>query len=115
MSTPTVSTAGLMPGGSDTPEVAVIRSWKAPIALGVFAALYGLLLILVPRGGVTTFRLSTDSDVIQLPELVVPVGLTTWVCFGVLVLLAAASAFFVRSSARTPLWIIIVFIVTLVI
>ena len=115
MSTPTVSTAGLMPGGSDSPEVAVIRSWKAPIALGVFAALYGLLLVLVPRGGVTTFRLSTDSDVIQLPELVVPVSLTTWIFFVLLVVLAAASAYFVRTWGRTPLWILIVYIVAFVV
>ena len=115
MSTPTVSTAGLMPaGGAEPGDVAVIRSWKAPIGLAIFAALYGLLLLLAPRSGDTAFRLSTEADAIQLPELVVPVALTTWVCFAILVLLAAASAYFVRSSARTPLWVIIVYIVVLV-
>ncbi|HWI29875.1 MAG TPA: ABC transporter permease [Microbacterium sp.] len=101
-------------GGAETSDLAVIRSWKAPIGLAIFAALFGLLLLFAPRGGETAFRVSTEADLIQLPALVVPVALTTWVCFGVLVLLAAASAFFVRSAARTPLWIIIVFIVTLV-
>ncbi len=115
MSLPTVSTAGLMPSGGDVPETAVIRSWKAPIALGVFAVLFGLLLVLAPRGGETVFRLSTDADAIQLSELVVPVSLTTWVCFVLLVLLAAAAAYFVRSSARTPLWIIFVFVIILVV
>ncbi len=62
----------------------------------------------------TTFRLSTEADAIQLPELVVPVALTTWICFVALVLLAAASAYFVRSTGRTPLWILIVYIVVLV-
>ena len=115
MSTPTVSTAGLMPaGGAERGDIAVIRSWKAPIGLAIFAALYGLLLLLAPRSGNTAFRLSTEADAIQLPELVVPVALMTWVCFAILVLLAAASAYFVRSSARTPLWIIIVYIVVLV-
>ncbi|GAA1984520.1 ABC transporter permease [Microbacterium pumilum] len=115
MSVPTVSTAGLMPaGGAEPGDVAVIRSWKAPIGLAIFAALYGLLLLLAPRGGDTAFRLSTEADAIQLPELVVPVALTTWVCFVLLVLLAAASAYFVRSSARTPLWIIIVYLIVLV-
>ncbi len=114
MSLPTVSTAGLMPGGSEVPETAVIRSWKAPIALAVFTALFGLLLVLAPRGGETVFRLSTEADAIQLPELVVSVSLTTWVCFAILAVLAGASAYFVRSWARTPLWIIIVFVVVLV-
>ncbi|WP_344066970.1 ABC transporter permease [Microbacterium pumilum] len=101
-------------GGAEPGDVAVIRSWKAPIGLAIFAALYGLLLLLAPRGGDTAFRLSTEADAIQLPELVVPVALTTWVCFVLLVLLAAASAYFVRSSARTPLWIIIVYLIVLV-
>jgi ABC-type uncharacterized transport system permease subunit len=115
MSVPTVSTAGLMPSGGAAPgDVAVIRSWKAPIGLAVFAALYGLLLLLAPRGGDTAFRLSTEADAIQLPELLVPVGLTTWLCFGILVVLAAVSAYFVRSAARTPLWVIIVYIIVLV-
>jgi simple sugar transport system permease protein len=104
-----------MPAGrAEIPDSAVIRSWKAPIALVVFAVLYGLLLLLAPRGGETAFRLSTEADAIQLPELVVPVGLTTWVCFGILVVLAAVSAYFVRSSARTPLWVILLYIVVLV-
>jgi simple sugar transport system permease protein len=68
-----------MPGAGDVPEQAVIRSWKTPIAVGIFALLYGLLLVLAPRGGTTTFRLSTEADVIQLPDLVVPVGPT---CLG---------------------------------
>ena len=72
-------------------------------------------MVLVPRGGVTTFRLSTDSDVIQLPELVVPVSLTTWIFFVLLVVLAAASAYFVRTWGRTPLWILIVYIVAFVV
>ena len=37
----------------------------------------------------TTFRLSTEADAIQLPDLVVPVMPTAWVCFVVLVLLDA--------------------------
>lgn len=116
MSTPTVSTAGLMPaGGPGIPEQAIIRSWKAPIALGIFAVLYGLLLILAPRGGQTTFRLSTESDVIQLPALVVPVAATTWLCLVLVVVLAVLSAYFVRRWGRSPLWIVIVAIIAFVV
>ena len=91
-------------------ERTVIRSWKAPIALLVFTALYGLLLVLAPRDGVTTFRLSTDADAIQLPDVVVPVMTTAWICFVVLVLLTLAAAYFVRAGGRTPLWVSIVYV-----
>jgi hypothetical protein len=116
VSTPTVATAGLMPaGGPGIPEQAIIRSWKAPVALGIFAVLYGLLLILAPRGGETTFRLSTEADVIQLPALVVPVAATTWLCLVLVVVLAALSAYFVRRWGRSPLWIVIVAIIAFVV
>lgn len=115
MSAPTVSTAGLMPGPSDLPEQAVIRSWKAPVALAVFSVLYGLLLVLAPRGGQTTFRLSTESDLIQLPQLVVSVAVTTWACFVLVVILSALSAYFVRAQGRSPLWIVIVAIIAFVV
>ena len=114
MSAPPVSTVGLMPAGEQAGDVAVIRSWKAPIALGVFAVLFGLLLLLAPRGGVATFRVATEADLMQLPAVVLPVAPTTWICFAVLVVLAAVSAYFVRTFARTPLWITIVYIVVAV-
>ena len=59
---------------AETPAKAEVRSWKAPIALAVFTVLYALLILAVPRVGVTTFRISTQSDALQLPEIVVPVG-----------------------------------------
>ncbi|WP_345803482.1 ABC transporter permease [Microbacterium sp. AZCO] len=88
----------------------VIRSWKAPIALAIFTALYALLLVAAPRDGVTTFRLSTDADAIKLPDLVVPVMPTAWICFAFLVLLTLASFFLVRAGGRSPLWIVIAYI-----
>ena len=63
----------------------------------------------------TTFRLSTDADAIQLPDLVVPVMPTAWVCCGILILLTLASAYFVRAGGRSPLWIVIVYLVVFVV
>jgi ABC-type uncharacterized transport system permease subunit len=97
------------------PETTVIRSWKAPIGMAIFGALYAILLLAAPHEGDTTFRLSTEADAIQLPELVVPVMLTAWVCFGFMVLLTLASAYFVRQGGRSPLWIIIVYLLAIVI
>lgn len=112
MTTPMVSTEGLMP--PEAAQTTVIRSWKAPIALLVFTALFGLLLLLAPRSGETTFRLSTQSDAIQLPDLVVPVMPTAWVCFVLLALLTLASAYFVRSGSRSPLWLVVAYTVIFV-
>jgi len=109
VTSPRVSVEGLMP--PEATDRTVIRSWKAPIALLVFTALYGLLLVLAPREGVTTFRLSTDADLIQLPDVVVPVTSTAWICFVLLALLTIAAAYFVRAGGRTPLWISIVYVV----
>jgi len=108
---PHVDTAGLMPETPVTVEKAVLRSWKPPIALGIFALLFGILVFAAPRAGDTNFRLSTQADVIQLGDVAVPVFLTTLICFLLLALLAAASAYFVQRFARTPLWIIIAFVV----
>ncbi|MCC2033358.1 ABC transporter permease [Microbacterium allomyrinae] len=104
-----------MPETPVTAEKAILRSWKAPVALGIFTVLFGILLLASPRNGVTTFRLSTQADAIQLPDLTVPVMATAWVCFALLVLLAAASAYFVRAVGRSPLWIVIVYIVIFVV
>ena len=96
-------------------ETTIVRSWKAPIAMAIFAVLYVILLLAAPRTGSTTFRLSTDSDAIQLPDLVVPVMPTAWLCCGILILLTLASAYFVRAGGRSPLWIIIVYLVVFVV
>ena len=98
------------------PEKTVIRSWKTPIALAVFTVLFGILLLAAPRsGGITTFHLATAADIFQLPEIQAPVMITAWACLVVCALLAAASAYFVRSFGRSPLWIVAVYIVVLVV
>jgi len=50
-------------------EKAVVRNWKPPIAFGIFAIIALVMLIVFGRAGVTTFRLSTDRDLIQLPAI----------------------------------------------
>src|SRR5690606_10154632 len=52
-------------------ETALIRSWKAPIALGVFALISLVIAFAFPNAGESTFTLSTQYDAIQLPPVVV--------------------------------------------
>jgi ABC-type uncharacterized transport system permease subunit len=90
-------------------EKAVVRNWKPPIALGIFAIIGLLLFIAFGREGVTTFRLSTDSDLIQLPALALDVTVMSVVITILLFLLAAWSAFLAYRAAKTPTWVIGVF------
>jgi simple sugar transport system permease protein len=107
-----VSAATLAPTAQ--PETTVIRSWKAPVAMAIFAGLFAILLLAAPHDGEATFRLSSATDLIQLPDLVVPVMPTAWLCFGILALLTLASSYFVRAGARSPLWIIVVYLLVFV-
>ena len=96
------------------PETTVIRSWKTPIALSVFAVLFALLIFAAPRTGETTFRLSSGAQLIRLSDLVVPVTATVVAILVLLVVLTVLSAMMVRSRARSPLWLVIVYILVFV-
>ena len=92
-------------------EKALIRSWKAPIALGIFAVIALLVAFLAPKSGSSTFKLSTDGDAIQIPPITVPTGPTVVIVAILLALLALGSAAIVAfgSRGRTPLWLTILF------
>lgn len=91
-------------------EKAVVRSWKTPIALAVFAVVALLMAFAFPNTGATTFGLSTGSDAIQLPPIVAPTQATVIVLAVLLVLLVLAAAAWVRfRSGRAPLWLSIIF------
>jgi simple sugar transport system permease protein len=89
----------------------LVKSWKAPIAFGVFALGAVILFIAFGRDGSSTFRLSTDSDLIQLPEVVLPTRATGIVVTIVLVLLAALSAYLVATTRPVRVWFMAVFAV----
>jgi simple sugar transport system permease protein len=87
-------------------ERAAVRNWKPPIALGIFAVLALLLFAVAARSGTTTFRLSTDSDLIQLAPILADVTVVTTVVVVLLFLMAAASAFLSFRAAKTPIWVL---------
>jgi len=92
-------------------ETAVVRNWKPPIALGIFAVLGLVLFVFAGREGTTTFKLSTDSDLIQLPAIPAAVAGVTITISVVLFLIAAASTALAVRAIRTPLWLISVYAV----
>ncbi|MGM1016832.1 MAG: ABC transporter permease [Actinomycetota bacterium] len=92
-----------------------VVSWKTPLIFGIFTVLFALLPLLVPREGVSTFRLVAGNEVLALPDLVLPSNGTAWVA---VVLLAALTAFAVVLTSRhrrVPLWITVVYVAVLLI
>jgi simple sugar transport system permease protein len=85
---------------SETLESTEIRSWKAPIALAVFVVVAILLLVVLGRDGATTFRLSSENDVVQLADWVLPARPTGIVVTVLLVLLAAVVTGLTIAGAR---------------
>ncbi|WP_408640566.1 ABC transporter permease [Salinibacterium hongtaonis] len=96
-------------GGTST---AVITSWKVPVILGVFTVIAGVLFLALSRGPESsTFRLSTPSDAIQLPEIVLPTMATCIVITLLLAALTGFAAWTVAQKRRVPLWVSVVFAV----
>jgi ABC-type uncharacterized transport system permease subunit len=90
-------------------EKAVIRNWKPPIALGVFSIIGLLIFVVFGTTGTTVFKLSTEQDLIQLPDLIVDVQSACYVIAVLLFVLAGISAFYVSRAKKTPLWLISIF------
>lgn len=109
MSTLTEKTPMVPP--PDAPAVTNRGALKAPIVLGVVTVLVALLAAFKGRSGDTTFRLATDSDLFELPEITVPstAGIATMVVL--LAVCTAAAAFSVSRGRRTPTWLVGLFAV----
>lgn len=96
---------------AETPGLATVRSrsWKAPIALGVFTILALVLFIAAGRTGTSTFRLSSSTDFFLLPNAKLPTAATGVVITIVLALITAFAAVQVSRYRRVPIWLIAVF------
>jgi general nucleoside transport system permease protein len=90
---------------------AVMTSWKAPIALAVFAVLAGLLFWGFGRDGVSTFQLSSSSDLVQLPDVLLPTRSTGIVIPVLLAAIAVWAFWLVYRARRVPVWLISLFAV----
>lgn len=86
-----------------------LRSWKAPIAFGVFAVLAIVLFVILPREGMTAFRFTDKNDAIQLPPVSLPTHWTGIVVAVLLVAFTLLAAWLVQRDRRVPIWHVIVF------
>lgn len=106
-----VTTGNRGPTAAATTELAkaVVKSWKTPIAFGIFSLVALIVFGIIGRNGTTTFRLSSDTDAIQIPAVTVPTHLTGLILSIVLVLIAAYATWIVWGARRVPLWLVVVF------
>lgn len=86
-------------------------AWKAPIALAVFTVAELLLALFKARDGDTTFRLASDTDYFDLPEITVGSTATLWTVVVLLAFITVLAALLVSRGRRAPLWLLSVFAV----
>ena len=90
-------------------EKEAIRSWKAPISFGLFAAIAVLLFWVLGRDAVSNFRLSTDTDVIQLAPVDLPTHTTGVVISLALIFITAFSFWLSLHKQPTPIWLVAIY------
>lgn len=98
-----------VPIDDDIPVAGLRGALKAPIVLGVVTMLVSLLVAFKSREGDTTFRLATDTDLFELPEITVPSTPSVTTVVILLALCTVASAFLVSRGRRTPIWLVALF------
>src|SRR5690606_20316322 len=90
-------------------EKAELRSWKAPIALGVLSVVAVIVFGVFAREGTSHFGISTASDFFQIPDAYLPTAATGWVLSVLLVAIAGYSFWRVHNHRKVQLWVLIVF------
>lgn len=102
--------AGMTPSAAPIVlQTARVRNWTPSIVFGVLAVLLLVLFVLAPRGGTTRFRLSTDTDLIQLPPLLADVGAVTATVTVLLLAIAVGAAVLAWFARKVPLWLTTLF------
>jgi len=105
--------------GSSTPSTATtpeggarpVGRRKTPVVLTVLTLALAMAVALVSRGGDTTFRIATDSDLVGLPDVVLPARGGAWVAVVVAALLTAEAWRRASRDALAPLWLLVVYAV----
>ncbi|WP_449372069.1 ABC transporter permease [Arthrobacter psychrolactophilus] len=96
-------------------DAVAVRSWKAPILLGVLALFAVVVFIILGPSGHATFRISQENDLWQVPNLVVPakgVGIVVSIICLALAYLAYSQT---KSTGKIAKWVLMSFTVVFVI
>ena len=97
-----------------TPTLVVTRSWKAPIAMAVFAVLGAILMVAFGHSGTVTFGFTASNvRATPLPTLPIAVQPVTLAIAILAVLMTITAALLVSRKRTVPLWFIAVFVIAL--
>ncbi|MGV8849810.1 MAG: ABC transporter permease [Propionibacteriaceae bacterium] len=88
-----------------TARVVPVVSSKTPLILAVLDLVLAIMLLVASRAGTTTFRVSTTTDLVQIPDIAVPGAGAAWVLLAVCVVLTAESFRRRVLHRRTPSWV----------
>ncbi|QKJ20068.1 ABC transporter permease [Microbacterium hominis] len=102
-------TAPAVAGGALHLTTVKVRHWKLAISLSIVTVGLGLLFLLVPRNGISTFRLGDASSSIALPNVGVPTAITSWSVWVIMLLLTAWALWDAYSYRTSGLWLGIVY------
>ena len=101
-----------VPAKIEAPRTLRPISWKTPIALGVLGLValvaFGLL---APGGRSTTYRFSTASDLLQIPDLTLPSKPTAIVLSLLALVLAGLATWLTANRRKVGIWLPAVFAV----
>jgi simple sugar transport system permease protein len=104
-----MTTLAVSPSALLQPTTVKVRHWKLAISLAISTALLGILFLVAPRDGVSSFRLGDPASSFELPTVSVPTAATSWAVWGILVLLTAWALWDAWSYRRTGIWVPILF------
>ncbi|MCU1478528.1 MAG: transporter permease [Subtercola sp.] len=102
---PPTATQHERPDKSNGLEKTVVKSWKAPIGYLAFTIIALLLFVILGRDGTSTFTLSADNDLIQLPDITIAARLTGVIVTVLMALITVYAFLRVRADRHVPLWL----------
>ncbi|WP_345763393.1 ABC transporter permease [Diaminobutyricibacter sp. McL0608] len=94
--TTTIQSASAKPTEAVEPRQVRVQSWKTTFAFAIFTVTSTILFVMYSRAGYATFRLSTASDFIQLPPVVLQTS-TTGAVVAVLLLALTVASYWARN------------------
>ncbi|KHK99499.1 ABC transporter permease [Microbacterium mangrovi] len=105
----TIAEAQTAEDGTIQHAVVRVRKLKVPITLLAIVALLGLLFLLAPAHGDTSYRLAESGAAIKLGSIEVPAQPAIWISWTIALLLALYSLLRAFSYRPTPIWLSIVY------
>lgn len=92
-----------------SPPLVRIRNIKLAVSLTIATVLLGVLFLLSPRSGTSTFRLSDESSFLALGDIGVSTTSTSWIVWVLLAILTVWALWDAWSFRRSTIWLPIVY------